>query len=171
MTKINLIFNENRNIQKEQSRLERMGLKDELAIVSDEHLLASAKPDQVYYDSQRKCGCFWSGVLDNEDELRSLWIQYRPQSTGNSAKMLAQLYEILSEKLFEKLDGCFVIVFVQGHQLHIVRDPMGVKWGMAVLRSDQGIVCRGQPHAGCQPGRASGAVCVRPVAYRRADVL
>ena len=127
MTKINLIFNENRNIQKEQSRLERMGLKDELAIVSDEHLLASAKPDQVYYDSQRKCGCFWSGVLDNEDELRSLWIQYRPQSTGNSAKMLAQLYEILSEKLFEKLDGCFVIVFVQGHQLHIVRDPMGVK--------------------------------------------
>ena len=66
MTKINLIFNENRNIQKEQSRLERMGLKDELAIVSDEHLLASAKPDQVYYDSQRKCGCFWSGVLDNE---------------------------------------------------------------------------------------------------------
>ncbi len=127
MTKINLIFNENRNIQKEQSRLERMGLKDELAIVSDEHLLASAKPDQVYYDSQRKCGCFWSGVLDNEDELRSLWIQYRPQSTGNSAKRLAQLYEILSEKLFEKLDGCFVIVFVQGHQLHIVRDPMGVK--------------------------------------------
>ena len=95
MTKINLIFNENRNIQKEQSRLERMGLKDELAIVSDEHLLASAKPDQVYYDSQRKCGCFWSGVLDNEDELRSLWIQYRPQSTGNSAKMLAQLYEIV----------------------------------------------------------------------------
>ena len=63
MTKINLIFNENRNIQKEQSRLERMGLKDELAIVSDEHLLASAKSDQVYYDSQRKCGCFWSGVL------------------------------------------------------------------------------------------------------------
>ncbi|MFQ8582371.1 MAG: hypothetical protein ACLSA6_07400 [Holdemania massiliensis] len=36
MTKINLIFNENRNIQKEQSRLERMGLKDELTI-SDEH--------------------------------------------------------------------------------------------------------------------------------------
>ena len=60
MTKINLIFNENRNIQKEQSRLERMGLKDELAIVSDEHLLASAQPDQIYYDSQRKCGCFWS---------------------------------------------------------------------------------------------------------------
>ena len=54
MTKINLIFNENRNIQKEQSRLERMGLKDELAIVSDEHLLASAQPDQIYYDSQRK---------------------------------------------------------------------------------------------------------------------
>ena len=90
------------------------------AIVSDEHLLASAKPDQVYYDSQRKCGCFWSGVLDNEDELRSLWSQYRPQSTGNSAKMLAQLYEILSEKLFEKLDGCFVIVFVQGHQLQVL---------------------------------------------------
>ena len=69
MTKINLIFNENRNIQKEQSRLERMGLKDELTIVSDEHLLASARPEQMYYDSQRKCGCFWSGVLDNEEEL------------------------------------------------------------------------------------------------------
>ena len=61
-----------------------------------------------------KCGCFWSGVLDNEDELRSLWIQYRPQSTGNSAKMLAQLYEnFKSRELFEKLDGCFVIVFVK----------------------------------------------------------
>ena len=37
--KINLIFNENPEYSKEQSRLlERMGLKDELAIVSDEHL-------------------------------------------------------------------------------------------------------------------------------------
>ena len=89
MTKINLIFNENRNIQKEQSRLERMGLKDELTIVSDEHLLASARPEQMYYDSQRKCGCFWSGVLDNEEELRRIWEQYRPQSTGSSAAAMA----------------------------------------------------------------------------------
>lgn len=124
MTKINLIFNENRRLQGERARIERMDPRRQLQIVEDSFFLASAQPGHLWYDPQRRRGCLWAGTIDNLDELgRQL-----PEQTAqdNPAKRLDRLYEQRGETLAEEIIGSFILIFIRDHQLHVLRDPMGV---------------------------------------------
>ena len=125
MTKINLIFNENRRLQGERARIERMDPRRQLQIVEDSFFLASAQPGHLWYDPQRRRGCLWAGTIDNLDELgRQL-----PEQTAqdNPAKRLDRLYEQRGETLAEEIIGSFILIFIRDHQLHVLRDPMGVR--------------------------------------------
>lgn len=131
MTKINLIFNENRMIRKETQRIMRMAQTRAETVLIQDHLLYAGDRRGCYYDSERGCGCFWTGILDNKKELADLLIKYRGTAPEHPAQLLYELYEILSDDLFDRLEGAFAAVFIQRSQIQAVRDPMGVKIGRA----------------------------------------
>ena len=90
-------------------------------------IMDPAGGDQPIFNEDRSSAIVANGEIYNFPELREKLQDYHSFSTGNDSEVILHLFEDLGKSAVHLLDGMFAFAIVEGEDLFLARDPIGVK--------------------------------------------
>jgi len=83
--------------------------------------------DPPIYSAGGRLAVCANGEIYNYPQLREELSTAHRFRTGNDSESALHLYEEIADRMAEQLDGMFALVIIDGQELHVARDTIGIK--------------------------------------------